>query len=140
MSTFVVDASAALAWVLHSQSTERSGAFIQARGAEDRFAAPHIFSWEIGNVLVGLHRRGSLSQTVLSEARLALDLLRIERAAALGDAELREMTALANVVGLSLFDTAYFALAADQNWPLVSRDARLLEVALARNVQCLDLR
>lgn len=139
MSEFVIDASAALSWVLGSQSTAASVAFIEARDGES-FVAPHIFSWEVGNILVGLYRRRRLSSNAYAKALSSLDALEIALQPALAEAAIRDFGALATGLGLSLFDTAYLGLAIERDCGLVSRDDRLLAVARARDVACVDLR
>ena len=140
MSDFVVDASAALSWTLRSQSSLASEAFIRARASSDLFLAPDIFAWEVGNVLLALHRRGSLSDRAYADALFNFEVLRIERSPAATNAEISKVAILAKEIGLSLFDAAYLALAEDRDCMLVSRDERLLDVATARRVSCVDLR
>ena len=140
MSTFVVDASAALSWILQSQSTPAADEFLGRRRLTDRYVAPYIFSWEVGNVLFALGRRRSLTDPAASGAYSELGALGIEPVRAPAEAEILQLGGLAREVGLSLFDAAYLALATEGGWALVSRDRNLLEVALARNVKCVDLR
>lgn len=139
MSDYVIDASAALACVLRSQSTAASINFIETRD-RDRLVAPHIFGWEVGNVLLNLNRRRSLSDGAYDAALAELDSLEIALEPALSEFEMRELRRVARDVRLSLFDAAYMRMAAGHGCILVSRDARLLEMAAAGNVECVDLR
>lgn len=91
-------------------------------------------------MLFALGRRRSLTDPAASGANSELEALGIERARAPAEAEILQLGGLAREVGLSLFDAAYLALATESGWALVSRDRNLLEVALARNVECVDLR
>ncbi len=54
-------------------------------------------------------------------------------------AQVYELTAFARSVGLTLFDTAYLALAIESGGQLVSRDKALLTVARANAIPCHDL-
>mgnify|MGYP001548442438 FL=1 len=53
---------------------------------------------------------------------------------------MRELGLIARRIGLSLFDAAYMIRAMEHRCTLVSRDERLLHVATAENIECLDLR
>lgn len=91
-------------------------------------------------MLLALHRRGSLSDRAYADALFNFEVLRIERSPAATNAEISKVAILAKEIGLSLFDAAYLALAEDRDCMLVSRDERLLDVATARRVSCVDLR
>ena len=136
MSELVVDASAALSWLTRSQATVAATALFLRL---DRFAlaAPHILAWEVGNTLLGLHRR-----------ERGLDLER-----ALGDLASLEITfhppfaptdvwagmPQARAWSLSLFDAAYLDLALERNAALASRDRKLLAAAGRLGVETFDL-
>ncbi|MBX3483447.1 type II toxin-antitoxin system VapC family toxin [Phenylobacterium sp.] len=139
MTGVVVDASAALAWILRSQSTPASAAFVAGRG-ERRFVAPYIFHWEVGNVLTGLRRRGVLSDGAHEQAMLDLDALRFEFEEPLTPDHIRLLGPLALAWRLTLFDTAYVALALEREFPLASRDDRLLAAGASAGIRCIDLR
>lgn len=137
MRSVVLDASAALAWLLPSQSTEAASAFL---GESDAmvFQAPAIFEWEVYNVLVGLVRRGLLTDEGYQKA--LADYRRLDVQLHASTTEIDDLAALARAVHLSLFDTAYFALALDRGWPLASRDEAMLTVAGQAGTACFDLR
>lgn len=137
MTSVVLDASAALAWMLRSQATPAATAFLRD-GDAWTFEVPAIFSWEVLNVLVTLERRGSLSKTAYEEA-LAI-YRRLDLRANGSTIDMDNLVALARRTGLSLFDTAYLALALDREWALASRDEALLAVAAQVGLRCFDLR
>jgi predicted nucleic acid-binding protein len=139
VSEFVIDASAALVWLVRSQATGASAAFLNARD-QDRFVAPHIFSWEVGNVLLSLHRRRALGAEAHRDVVTELRALEVAIEPALTQVEIDELSGFARQAGLSLFDTAYVALAIERSAPLVSQDDRLLAAAAAQGVDCIDLR
>ena len=132
----VIDASAALSLVLSSQSTSASERFLKTHG-DDRLVAPAIFTWEVTNVLVRMHRRG-LSQSEFNSALQEIDQLEIAFAPASNPDEIAELARLAVKMGLRLFDAAYLDLAMARGCALASRDAQLLHVA-SQHVPCLDL-
>jgi predicted nucleic acid-binding protein len=139
VSEVVIDASAALAWVLSSQATVSATAFLESRAAP-RLVAPSVFSWEIRNVLLSLGRRGLLATTDYAAALRALDELQISIGPALNEEEVRELAVVAQGLGLSLFDTAYFVMAIEGSMGLASRDGGLLQVAAANGIECFDFR
>jgi predicted nucleic acid-binding protein len=135
----VVDASAALGWILRSQATASGAAFLE-RGDGYRLFAPSVFSWETRNVLLSLDRRGVIASIDYAPALRALDDLQISFAPPLEEDEVQELTTMARRVGLSLFDTAYFTMALDRSMALASRDGGLLRIAAASVIECFDLR
>lgn len=135
----MIDASAALAWLVRSQATSASAAFLHARD-QDRFVAPHIFSWEVGNVLLSLHRRRALGAEAHMDVVDELRALEVAIEPALTQMEIDELSSFAREARLSLFDAAYVTLAIERSARLVSRDDRLLAAAAAQDVDCIDLR
>lgn len=131
----VVDASAALGWVLQTQAGPRSDDFL-ARLPHFRLIAPDVFAWETANVLRLWAARGSLQ---LDDTLRELHELRITVLPPRFAGQVYEMTAFARSLGLSLFDTAYLALAIESGGELVSRDKALLTVARANAIPCYDL-
>ncbi|WP_436030640.1 type II toxin-antitoxin system VapC family toxin [Caulobacter sp. LjRoot300] len=137
MRSIVLDASAALAWLLPSQATDAATAFLDQADAIV-FEAPAIFEWEVCNVLVGMARRGLLPGERYERAFRNYRRLDVQlHAPAM---EIEDLASLARALRLSLFDVSYFALALDQGWPLASRDETLLTVAAACDLECFDLR
>ncbi|KAA5804897.1 type II toxin-antitoxin system VapC family toxin [Alkalicaulis satelles] len=132
----VLDASAALAFILPSNMTQASTAFFDTIEAAS-LTAPHIFMWETLNILArhSLHARRDLDRDVA-----ALERLEIEIQGALDISQLSAVLALAMKHTLSLFDAAYLALAAELDAPLATRDAGLLRAAALAGAPCLDLR
>lgn len=137
MSTVVLDASAALAWILPTQATPAAAALLD-QSNDLIFEAPDIFAWEVRNVLLALDRRGVLAAGEYDEALAIYHDLVVRLSPPVF--ELDRLAVLARAARLSLFDAAYFALALDRGWPLASRDAALLSAARAAGVECFDLR
>ena len=135
--TVVIDASAALAWLLRSQATPAAWAFLAAHASRG-FEAPEIFEWEVRNVLLSLGRRGMIEDDDYDAAVASLSDMDLAYRDPVADVS--ELSVFARRVGLSLFDAAYLALALDRDCALASRDAGLLRVAEASGVECFDLR
>lgn len=137
MKTIVLDASAALAWILPEQATPAAAALLEESNGMV-FEAPDIFEWEVRNVLLTMDRRRVLRNGGYDEAVAIYDSLEVK----LGPPvlEIDQLAALARRMRLSLFDASYLALALDRGWPLASRDETLLGAANAAGIECFDLR
>lgn len=137
--TVVVDASAALCWLLRSQATPAADAFLSRYG-DELLVAPHIFQWEVGNVLLSLERRRILIEQDYEKAIRSFADLAIETVPPLNDDEVARLSEVARVARLSLFDACYLQLALEGGFGLASRDADLMSAAKAVGIQCFDLR
>ena len=135
---FVLDASAALSWVLPSQSTVTSKSFFAEHDTDD-FISPNIFSWEVGNALLALFRRSLISDNALEGGLSGLVDLGVSLRPSLSGAQMDDLVLAAKRHGLSLFDMSYLALATSERATLVSRDRQLLDAASRSGVECLDL-
>lgn len=139
MTSVVVDASAALAWMLTSQASAAADAFLLDVEAMN-LVAPAIFEWEVRNVLLSLERRGLLSGRDYETALAILKDLDVESQAPLETAELAAFAAFARETRLSLFDASYLALSLELECRLATRDAGLLAAAREAGVTVIDLR
>jgi predicted nucleic acid-binding protein len=136
MTVVVLDASAALAWLLPSQATASASRLLEQADDYD-FIAPDVFTWEVGNVLLMKARGHSI---VVGDAFGQLDGIEIAFDHPLTAAEIRQLSDVATIAGISLFDAAYLALAVEQNAGLASRDSLLLNAAAAAGLPVFDLR
>jgi len=137
MRTIVLDASAALSWILPRQATSAAEALLDRSNALN-FEAPDVFEWEIRNVLLRMERRGALPEGDYDEALAIYGDLAVRLSPPVF--EIERLAVLARRARFSLFDAAYLALALDRDWALASRDEILLTVAKAAGVECFDLR
>ncbi len=135
----VVDASAALAWLLESQSTAASEKFL-ARSTEFWLIAPDIFLWEVHNAMLTVERRGRLPSGAHLRASSLIEQYAIKIATPFTAEEVSVQAEIARSLGLSLFDSAYLTLAQDLSCDLASRDGNLIKVATENGVFCYDLR
>lgn len=137
MTKLIIDASAAAAWLLASQAT-RPALDLLDRLHSFEPMAPHVFQWEIGNLLVRQTRREPGFD--LLEALTLLDACGIASAPPVSRDELRRLSLFSASRGLSLFDASYLWLAMATDCPLASRDAGLIKAAHAAGVDVFDLR
>lgn len=136
MKIVSIDASAAAAWLFHTQRTEAADRFL-ACGDGHRYVAPTVFAWEIGNQ-IAVRARGS-----------GVEAERLLRHLASFDIEIAPAPGAETVFGsieqairrnLTLFDTAYLNHALTYGGALASRDGRLLDAARVAGVDVFDLR
>ncbi|MBN8528189.1 MAG: type II toxin-antitoxin system VapC family toxin [Caulobacterales bacterium] len=137
MTALIVDASVAASWLLASQATRSAQDLLERHDAFD-LMAPHIFQWEIGNLLVRQARREPRFD--LNEAFAILDAFGIELAPSWGRNDLRLLSLFASSRGLSLFDACYLWLAMAVDGALASRDRDLLDATRAAGLPVIDLR
>lgn len=137
MTKLVVDASAAASWLLASQATTPALALLE-RLHEFEPIAPHVFHWEIGNLLVRQTRRDK--DFDLREALSILTGFRIAAAPPVGRDEVFRLARFAAAKGLGLFDSGYLWLAMAVDGALASRDGGLLHAAEAAGLPVFDLR
>ena len=100
--------------------------------------APHIFQWEIGNLLVRQTRREPGFD--LQGALTLLDDFEVELAPPWERNDLQLLGIFAASRRLSLFDASYLWLAMSIDGPVASRDADLLAAATAAGLPVFDLR
>lgn len=134
MTRLVVDASAALAWLLPDQANARTRGFVSELDSHDLYA-PAIFEWEVLNVL-SHRRRRRLSEAGYRQALDDLAAFEIEVEPAVEPGDLLE---LAHAHRLSLFDSAYLEAALEQDAAVVSRDRALIAACAVARIAAYDL-
>ena len=131
----VIDASAVAGWLIESQATPSADRFLDEIDRRE-LHAPYVFAWEMRNLLLRRSRRG----LDLKGSLAALALYGIEIAPAPGEDDLSQLVLAADAHFLSLFDTAYLALALELDASLASRDAQLINAARIEGIEVFDLR
>jgi len=137
MKILIVDASAAASWLLASQATRPALDLLDRLDAW-RLAAPYVFDWEIGNLLVRQARRDPGFD--LADALARLDEFEIEAAPAPDRNSINRLARLGAAKRLSLFDISHLYLALGLDGALACRDGHLLAAARAAGVDVFGLR
>jgi predicted nucleic acid-binding protein len=139
LTVVVLDASVVAAWYLDGQATASADLLLR-QAAELEFAAPHIFSVEVLNLLLVAERRGRIRQARTEELLEGLDRLQIQVREPLEARRRQTVLALARREGLTAYDALYLDLAISDGAELASRDGALLAAAQAQSVIIRDLR
>ena len=120
MTGYVVDASVVVKWLVREEWSDESSRLLDAGLT---LIAPELVFAEASNALWAMHRRGDLSRDDLSDAT---DLLRSAPLSV--PVSMRRLTAgavrLAVDLGHPAYDCYYLALAMQEQYPVVTADAR----------------
>ena len=135
MTSVVVDASIAFAWILPSQRTVTA----EAVRARSPLVAPVIFPFEVRAGVLAAERRQRLTRAE-ADRQLGLALPLVDIAAAPDISDQDAILATARRTGLAFYDAAYLHLALVEGCELASRDAALLAAAGRIGVQIVDAR
>ena len=136
MAVFVVDASVALAWCSEDEATKWSEEFLERLRQGDRIIVPAHWAAEVANALLMGVRRKRIKpeqpQQLWEElGRRPIDL---EPSLILTSARGKEVLALAEKHGLTVYDAAYLELARRYELPLATLDGDLRKAAQAEGV------
>src|SRR5690606_19250489 len=125
MERFVVDASAALAWLLNEPHGESVRQFM-FRGQP---VAPWLWRLEVANTLLVQERRKQISQADATKLLMLADEVEIEMVPEPSSRTLLELAHLARLHQLTSYDAVYLELAIAQNLPLLTLDKNLRAAA-----------
>jgi predicted nucleic acid-binding protein len=135
----VLDASAAIAWLVAGQNTPSSDALL-AQAHQHELEAPHIFPAEVRSALLKIERVRRSDPALTAEALEALAAYNIEIDAPPGRPTHDAILDLARSEGLSVYDALYFWQALRKGVALATRDGGLLAAAASRGLATFDLR
>jgi predicted nucleic acid-binding protein len=135
----VLDASVIAAWLVPSQSTRASEAFLK-EASETRLLGPYIFPAECRSLLLRAERRGGLTTSEVGVALEFVDKLAIQIMPPLDRADHDDVLALARRESLSFYDALYLKAALEAAARIASRDGALLRAAERCGLAVIDLR
>jgi len=129
MAGFVVDASAALAWVFEDEVTPwTEGLLDRAANAEEIYVPAH-WPLEVLNALLMAQRRERITAARIQEFIGELAALALHIAASPSPAEWEPVLRLDTRYRLTSYDAAYLALAKQTGLPLATLDKDLRRAA-----------
>ena len=128
-AAFVVDASAAFAWVLPNQASPEAQVLLERIETGTVAVVPSLWFLEVANGLLVAQRRKRVTapERTLALQRLSALALTVDEDDPL-EVFGRTFT-LAEQFGLSVYDAVYLELALRRNLPLVTRDRALRSAA-----------
>ncbi|MBC7292942.1 MAG: type II toxin-antitoxin system VapC family toxin [Thermoleophilia bacterium] len=127
-TSFVLDASVALAWGFESESNSYTEAVLEAL-VEGQAFVPGVWLLEVGNGLLVAERRGRLTHADVVQFLSLLQELPITVELECPERMLGEVLALAHEQGLSTYDASYLDLAMRLGLPLATQDQVLRQAA-----------
>ncbi|HTW61272.1 MAG TPA: type II toxin-antitoxin system VapC family toxin [Terracidiphilus sp.] len=128
---FVLDASIAAAWALADESSPFAEQ-AESRLAADSAIVPHIWWYEVRNILVVNERRRRITA---DESAAFLRILSAYPILIEPDGDEAEIFRIARSWRLSFYDAAYLALALRERLPLATLDRNLQAAAAAEKVE-----
>jgi predicted nucleic acid-binding protein len=132
---FVLDASTTVAWAFTDETHPHARAALE-RATGDRALVPHLWWYEVRNVLVVNERRGRGSPQRTEEFLGELGSLTIE---VVDQSDGIAVIDLARSHNLTVYDAAYLALALGTGVPIATLDSELRSAAIAENVPIVGL-
>jgi predicted nucleic acid-binding protein len=130
---FVLDASISAAWALADESSPFAE-LVENRLAADSAIVPHIWWYEVRNILVVNERRGRITA---DESAAFLRILSAYPIRIEPDGEEADAFRIARLCRLSFYDAAYLALAVRERLPLATLDRNLQDAAAVEKVEIL---
>jgi predicted nucleic acid-binding protein len=136
VTSFVLDASVAVAWCFDDESTPAAWALLdRLRTAQGH--VPALWALEIGNILLGAEKRRRISQARTVEFLGILGDLDIRVEPDLPGCAFRDVLPLARERSLTTYDATYLELAMRLGLPLATKDKALARAATALRIKTL---
>lgn len=132
---FVADASVGMAWAVASQSSLETKELLDRVGGGAPLVVPVLWPFEVVNALLVLVRRKRLTPEDFARVRADFWIAKPEIDVEGPHVAWKEIAALAEKFGLTIYDATYLELALRKGLPLASRDAALNDAARLCGVQ-----
>ena len=136
MTSFVLDASVAVAWCFDDESTPAAWTLLDRLGIAPGYV-PALWALEIGNILLGAERRRRITQARAAEFLGILGDLDIRVDPDVPGRAFRDVLPLARERRLTTYDASYLELAMRLGLPLATKDAALTRAATALRIKTL---
>jgi len=136
LTSFVLDSSVALAWVLPDESNADAD-IVMSRLTQTRAMVPALWSLEIGNALLTASRRTQIEAGKVRDLLSVLYSLPIDFEGAPDREALLRTLMLAEQRELTMYDASHLELATRRKLPIATFDSRLRAAACAVGVDLL---
>ena len=137
MSSFVLDCSVAVAWLLEGERIPEADALLDRLEGGGEAVVPGLWRLELGNVLAGAERRGHIGATGIARCLGLLARLPIVTDRSTEQRALKEILVLSRGEYLTTYDAAYLELAMRRGLPLATLDRSLARAARRAGVDAL---
>ena len=137
MSSFVLDCSVAVAWLLEDERIPEADALLDRLEGGGEAVVPGLWRLELGNVLAGAERRGRIGATGIARCLGLLARLPIVTDRSTEQRALKEILELSRGEYLTTYDAAYLELAMRRGFPLATLDRSLARAARRAGVDVL---
>lgn len=137
MSSFALDCSVAVAWLLEDERVPCADALLDRLEGGGEAVVPGLWRLELGNVLAGAERRGRIGATGIAKCLGLLARLPIITDPDTDGRALREVLELARRECLTTYDASYLELAMRRGLPLATLDRGLGRAAPRAGVEVL---
>lgn len=137
MSSFVLDCSVTVAWLLEDERVPAADALLDRLEGGGEAVVPGLWRLELGNVLAGAERRGRIGATGIARCLGVLARLPVVTDPDTGERALREVLELARREYLTTYDASYLELAMRRGLPLATLDRSLGRAARRAGVEVL---
>ena len=131
MTTFVLDNSVAMRWLLQTEKKSYQAYSVNVLKSlfEANALVPNLWHLEATNVLLGAEKRNELSTGEVEGFISQLEGLPINVDPLTSNQSFTHILSLSRAYNLSSYDAAYLELAIRENIPLASLDKNLLKAA-----------
>ena len=137
MTTFVLDNSVAMRWLLASNkvSDQRYAELVLRSLANAEAVVPNLWHLEAANVLLSAANRKELEISAVERFTVQLENLPITVDTLTSNQVFGHTMSLAKAYRLSSYDAAYLELALRENLPLATLDKHLLKAARRSDIE-----
>ena len=137
MTTFVLDNSVAMRWLLASNkvSDQRYAELVLRSLANAEAVVPNLWHLEAANVLLSAANRKELEISAVERFTVQLENLPITVDTLTANQVFGHTMSLAKAYRLSSYDAAYLELALRENLPLATLDKHLLKAARRSDIE-----
>ncbi len=136
MTSFVLDASVAVAWCFDDESTPAAWRLLDRLATSPGYV-PALWALEIGNILLGAEKHRRITQARSVEFLGILDELDIRVDPDLPGRAFRDVLPIARERRLTTYDASYLELAMRRGLPLATKDKELARAAAELRVKTL---
>lgn len=126
--SIVLDASITLAWCFKDKASSETNAILINLNHAPAYV-PHLWSLEVGNILLAAERKKRISHADIVHFLALLNKLNIQVDNETHYKAFQDILALAYAEELTTYDAAYLELAMRRGVPLASKDQALCKAA-----------